>query len=75
MLATSYHMNSLLDAFQLVQDLEISLKFSSEKRLPSKIEEQPKRLFESSTKTDTSNTKDPKGKSVIVSHLSRVLRN
>ena len=62
-------LNSLLDAYQLPQDFERSLRFPLERRFSSKIEEQPRHRFESFTKSVTS-TKDLKGKS----DLSRVLR-
>jgi len=65
MLANSYHMSLLIDAFQLAHDLEISLRFPSDRRFPSKTEQQLGRQFESSTKPGTSTGKDPKGKSVI----------
>jgi len=65
MLVSPYHVNSLLDAFQLAKNLEISLRFSSERRFPLKIEEQSRRQLESSTKPYTSTTKDLKDKFAI----------
>jgi len=62
----------VLDAFQLAQDLEISLRVPSKRMFSSKTKEQFRRQFESSTKPNTSTTKELKGKSTI-GELSRVL--
>jgi len=53
----SQKIETLEQASQLTQDIETSLRFSSEHRIFSKAREQPN--------PNTNTTKEPKGKSVI----------
>ena len=63
MLANSYNMIYVLDAYQLAQDLEISLRVPI--REHSIAGEQPSYQFEGPAKPDTSTAQDPRGKSAI----------
>jgi len=65
MLIHSQNMTSLAPASQLAQDIENSLKFSSEHSFIPKVREHSKRQPEVTVKPNFSTTKNPKGKSVI----------